>query len=115
MCKRITLIVLLIISMMTAGVVRADAGSETQSRSFQRVKSLVALQSVNQRSLLHPELRSAPRHAGAKGTGLAIAILPPLLCPHLFLSVRGAATETITSLSVRSLTPRRTRAPPVNS
>ena len=115
MCKRITLIVLLIIAMMTAGVVRADPASDTPSRAFHQAKSPVALQTLHQRSLLHPDLRTAPRHAGAKGTGLAIAILPPLLCPHLCFSVRDAATETGSSLSVRALTPRRTRAPPVFS
>lgn len=112
MCKRITLIVLLIISMMTAGVVRADSVSEATSHSFQQVKSPVALQSANPRSLLNPDLRSAPRHAGSKGIGLALAILPPLPDLPLFFSVRDAEAEASHSLSIRSLTPRRTRAPP---
>ena len=112
MGKRITLIVLLIISMMTAGVVRADAVPESTSHTVQRVKSPVAVQSTNSRSLLHSDLRSAPRSAGAKGMGLAIAILPPLLSPDLFFSVRDAEAEASTSLSVRPHTPRRTRAPP---
>lgn len=113
MGKRLFLIVLLVISMMTAGAVRAESIGETPSLALGQAKSPAALQSLSHRSLLHPDLRPAHRHGGAKGIGLAI--LPPQLCPLVLLARGTVDAASAPSFSSHSRLPRRSRAPPVRS
>jgi hypothetical protein len=113
MRRRLALILALVIAMMTAKVVRADQSCDAQQHSLRAEKSSVAIQSLTHRPLFHPEHRNSSRHAGWKGSGLAI------LCTKLDLFDLSVARCTPAGdRPQRSILPRqfkRARGPPPSS